>query len=64
VLPHVNKLLLSSRTKLFLYVKICSPCADLQPNRLTALIDTKDFLPDALYAQFKPRNLQLTSENF
>ena len=52
---------LSSRTKLFLYVKIFSTFADLQPNLLTALIDTKDLLTDALYSKFKPRNLQLTS---
>jgi hypothetical protein len=54
---------LSSRTKIFLYVKILSTFADSQPSLFTTLINKKDMLPGAIYSNFKPRNSQLAPQN-
>ena len=51
---------LSTRTKIFLYVKILSTFADSQPSLFTTLINKKDMLTGAIYSKFKPRNSQLT----
>jgi hypothetical protein len=51
--------ILSSRTKIFLYVKISSIFADSQPSLFTLLINKKDMLTGAIYPKFKPRNSQL-----
>jgi Adenylate and Guanylate cyclase catalytic domain len=47
---------LSSRTKIFLYVKIFSTLTDSQPSLLTTLINKKGRLTGAIYSKFKPRN--------
>ena len=54
---------LSSRTKIFLYVKILSTFADSQPSLFTTLINKKDMLPGAIYSNFKSRNSQLAPQN-
>jgi len=52
---------LSTKTKILLYVKILPSLPDLQPNLFTTLLAKKDMLTNAIYSRFKPRNSQLAS---
>jgi hypothetical protein len=56
---HIAVVTLSSRTKIFLYVKVLATFADSQPSLFTMLINKKDILTGAIYSKFKPRNVQL-----
>src|SRR5262245_30440952 len=54
---------LSTRTKIFLYVKILSSCIGSPPTLFPPLINKKDMLTEAIYSQCTPRNLPLAPEN-
>jgi hypothetical protein len=56
-----EKVLLSTKTKILLYVKILPSLLDLQPNLFTTLLAKKDMLTNAIHSRFKPRNSQLAS---
>src|SRR5262245_1837529 len=47
---------LSSRTKIFLYVKILYTFTASQPSLFATLLNKKDMLPSAIYSKCKPRN--------
>src|SRR5262244_1384711 len=62
-IPPMLRRGLSTRTKIFLYVKILSSFIDSPPTLFPTLINKKDMLTEAIYSQCKPRNLPLAPEN-